>query len=977
MPLLVNMKIEMGSSRLSVLILALVLGACSGSGGLRSPEQPREVKAVSSEGEPATEREAPPAEDPAFLEEEFPIDPNVRIGTLDNGLRYYIRRNTEPRDRAELYLAVDAGSILEEEDQLGLAHFLEHMLFNGTRRFPNEKLIEFLESTGMRFGPDVNAYTSFDETVYTLTIPTDSAQIVEDAFDVLEDWAAYATLSDSMVQLERGVVIEEWRMSDQNAQGRIRDELIPVILHGSRYADRLPIGEPEIIRNAPPATVRAFYERWYRPDLMAVVAVGDFDPDRFESLIREHFETLPKPDAPLDRPSFEVPGHQETLYKVITDPEYPYASISIYYKGPAEQVNTVGDYREQLIGRLFNDLINARFDEIERRADAPFLNASVFKGAFVRTSQYFGASARVSEDSILTGISAILTETARVREHGFTETELERQKQEWLRAYRRAFAERENTRSSVFAEEYVRHFLEDEPIPGIELEYEIVQRLLPTISVLDINQLADQLLADANRAVVAILPEKEGLTPPTEDELRRVVEAVDAKEVEPYVDIVPDQPLVDRTPPPADVIDQRRLETIDVVEVTLENGVRLVMKPTDFKEDEVRMTAFSPGGSSLVDDQEAFEAEMSPHIVSRSGIGSFNRTELEKLLAGRVVSVSPYINELEEGFGATASPEDLETLMQLVYLYFTSPRADQDALASFQNQMRSNLINRAANPIAVWQDSLQAALYGNHIRRRVPTIDMVDALSIDDALQYYRHRFADASDFTFVFAGHFDVDSLTTLAQRYLGNLPAVGRDESWRDVAPDKPERIVRTTVHKGLGEQSAVALVFHGPMKFNREQRHRLRTLSDVLTIMLRRDLREGRGGVYSVGVNASPSGRPDETYTLTISFGCDPQRVEELTQAVFDQIESLKEDGPPADVVATVKEQQRRQRETEMRTNEFWTSVLEFYYSYDEDPMDVLTYYDLIAAVDAEDVQQAARELLAQDRYVHAVLFPEIAE
>lgn len=960
---------------LRTLLLFLLLAVCAAAcAGTQPVAETPPVEPAPTE-EPATRvpTDAAAAGD-VDLSAEFPPDPDVRIDTLENGLRYYVRRNTEPQDRAELYLALDAGSILETEQQLGLAHFVEHMLFNGTRRFPNEDLIDFLESTGMRFGPDVNAYTSFDETVYTLTIPTDSAAIVQGAFDVLEDWAAYAALSDSMIDKERGVVMEEWRMSDQNAQGRIREELLPVILHDSRYRDRLPIGEPEIIENASYETIRTFYERWYRPDLMAVIAVGDFDPDHFESLIREHFATLPESTDPAPRPAYDVPGHEETLYKVITDPEYPYATVTVYYKQEADRVETIGDFRQRIIARLFNNMLNDRLDEIARRSDAPFLGASVFKGAFVRPATFYGASAQVHEDSLLSGLNAVLTEAARVRQHGFTESELERHKRSMLRAYEQAYVERDKTNSAAFAQEYVAHFLENEPMPGIEREYEAVQNLLPTIEVSDVNALAPELLAEENRAVIAVLPEKEGVEPPTESKLQNVLESVQSKDVEPYVDRMQDEPLISSIPAPVAVTGKRIIEEIGVTEVTLENGVRIVMKPTDFKEDEVRMTAFSPGGSSLVADEEAFEAEVSPQIVVRSGVGAFDRTQLDKALAGKVVSVRPYVSELEEGFSGNASPEDLETLLQLVHLYFTEPRAEGDALASFQNQMRSSLVNRSATPTAVLQDSLQAALYGNDIRRRTPTIEMVDALALDDALRYYKSRFADAADFTFVFAGNFDVDSLTALARQYLGTLPAPDRDETWRDVAPERPEGVVETEVRKGIGEQSYVALVFHGPFDYDREHRYRIRSLSDALSIILRRELREALSGVYNVSVNASPSDRPDESYTFMISFGCDPDRVDELQQAVFDEIERVKEEGPDQDIVATVKEQQRRQRETDKRTNAFWVSVLEFYYSHDEEVLDVLTYEEQIEDLEAEDIREAAEEYLDMDRYVEAVLYPE---
>ena len=911
------------------------------------------------------------------LDAELPLDPNVRIGTLENGLRYYIRRNTEPANRAELYLAVNAGSILEDESQLGLAHFVEHMLFNGTRRYPNEELIDFLESTGMRFGPDVNAYTSFDETVYTLTIPTDSTRIVEQAFDVIEDWAGYATLSDEMIDKERGVVVEEWRMSDQNVQGRISDRILPVLLHDSRYSDRRPIGTPDIIENASYETIRRFYSSWYRPDLMAVVAVGDFDPDDFETKIREHFSTLSAPDEPAARATHEVPGHEETLYEVVTDPEYPIATVSVYYKRPGEQVETLGDYRERLVASLFNDMLNDRLEEIARRGDAPFIAANSFKGAFVRPAEFYGVGARVDEDSVLVGLEAVLTEAARVREHGFTTTELERQKLETLRSYEKAHNERDKTNSAAFAEEYVSHFLEDEPAPGIEYEYDAVMRLLPGIHAGEVNLLASELLATGNRAVIVIMPEKSGVTPPTEQDLAGVLDSVEEASVTAYVDDVQGVNLIEEIPETANVVSESTIEEIGVSVIELANGVRVVMKPTDFKEDEVKFTAFSPGGSSLVSDEEAYEAETAAAIVARSGVGAFDRTQLEKMLAGKIVSVSPFVTELEEGFHGGASPQDLETLFQLIHLYFTQPRADENAVASYQNQMRSSLENRAANPLAVFNDSLSAALYDGHVRRVPPTLEMVASVDVDDAARYYSERFEDAGDFVFVFAGNFEVENLKQLARTYLGSLPSTGRDETPRDVAPDLPDEVMETTVRRGVGQQSWVAMAFHGPFEYDREHRHQIRALADVLRIQLRRDLREDRGGVYGVNINTSTSEWPDEDYTMFIFFSCAPDRVGELSQALLSQIESLKTEGPPQDVIATVKEQHRRERETDVRTNDFWTSVLDFYFSHDEDILDILRYEGLIDQLTAADVQDAAREYLDMDRVVKGVLYPEVIE
>lgn len=905
----------------------------------------------------------------------LPTDPKVRIDTLDNGLIYYIRVNDEPENRAELRLAVNAGSTLETDEQLGLAHFLEHMLFNGTCRFPEDQLVSFLERTGMRFGPDINAYTSFDETVYMLQIPTDSLDLMQKAFDVLEDWASCATLSEEEIDKERGVVVEEWRISQQTAQGRMVDELLDVVLHGSRYRDRLPIGKPEIIQNADYETVRAYYRDWYRPELMAVVAIGDFDPDFIESMIIEHFSGLEnRPDAP-ERPTFDVPQDGSTRYAVMSDPEFPNTGVTVYYSKPAEVQENVEDYRNRLVNGLFSSLLNQRYTEIARRPDAPFLAAGVLRGSLARPAEYYGLAANVHEDSILVGLEALIVEAERVRRHGFTQSELERQQRETLRAYERAFNERNNTNSAAYADEYVSNFLEAEPIPGIEYEYELVQRLLPTVTLDQLNDMAEELLRPENRAVFVQMPEKEGLEPPTEEAMAAIFDHVEELEIEPYVDDVSDQPLVENVPTPAAVANDISYDEVGVREVELENGVTVVMKPTDFKSDEVRFTASSPGGASLVDDEAYLNAQLATSIVTQSGVGPFDRNALEKLLAGKVVSVSPFIGDTEEGLSGTAAPGDLETLFQLIHLYFTAPRADESAMAMIQNQYRAYLLNRAADPEAAFQDTLQIALYGRHPRNLIPTMDMVDNLDLATMERIYRERFADAGDFTFVFVGNFDPDELLSLAQTYLGTLPSSEGDEEWRNVYPDLAEGVVERTLYKGLGDKSVVRLVFTGDFEYNKENRHRLRSLDEVLTILLREQLREELGGTYGVSVSANPQHAPDERYTFSIGFTTDPDRVDELLDAVWDVIGKVKQEGPPEDELDKVKEQQRRGRETDLKTNPFWVSVLDFYYEHeDEDLLDVNTYLEMTEELTVEEIQQAAQQYLDEDNVVKVVLYPE---
>jgi zinc protease len=480
----------------------------------------------------------------------IPLDPAVRTGELPNGLTYYIRRNTEPRNRAELRLAVNAGSVLEDDDQLGLAHFVEHMLFNGTERFAEMEIVNFMERIGMRFGPDVNAYTSFDETVYMLQIPTDDLEIRQTAFAILSDWAARATFDREEIDSERGVVIEEWRARMQNAQGRIMEQILPALLHSSRYQDRMPIGDPDIIRNADYDTIERFYRDWYRPDLMAVVAVGDFDPDEIEALIRAEFEPLDAASEVRERPSFEVPGHEETLVAIVTDPEYPVTVGEVVFKRPARETLTPDDYRERVVASLFNGMINKRLAEIAREGDSPYSAAQVYRGGFVRTGEFYGMQAQMPEDSLLVALERLVTEAIRVERHGFTETELERQKAETLRSYQRQYQERENTASARFAAEYVANFLQNSPAPGIEFEYALVQSLLPQISVEEVNRLASDLLAEEDRAVIVVMPERDGITPPTESAIRTVLRSADRADIAAYEDDVSDLPLIAEVPAP-------------------------------------------------------------------------------------------------------------------------------------------------------------------------------------------------------------------------------------------------------------------------------------------------------------------------------------------------------------------------------------------------------------------------------------------
>ena len=898
-------------------------------------------------------------------------DTAVTTGTLANGLRYYIRRNTEPEHRAELRLVVDAGSILEDDDQRGLAHFTEHMAFNGTRRFPKHALIDYMERVGMRFGAHINASTNFDQTIYQLTIPTDSAEVVATAFDILEDWAGAVSFEPEEIDRERGVVIEEWRLG-RGAVARLLDKQFPVLFAGSRYAARLPIGSDSVLRTFSPDALRRFYRDWYRPDLMAVVAVGDFDPATVEGLIRERFSRLSMPAAPRPRGHYPVPGHAHPLYAIATDPEETNTSVAVYFKHEARDQRTVGAYRRALIERMFGDMLNDRLFEIQQRPDAPFLFGSVGQGRFVRPLEVWLMVAGVPDGGTVRGLEAVLTEAERVRRFGFTAPELTLEKTRMLRGMEQAWAERANLPSASYAGQYVRHYLEGEPFPGIDREHALYQELIPAVTLEDVNRLAANLLGEENRVVVVSAPE--GSKVPDAAALAQVFDRVTGTALTAYHRRETGTELLREPPAPGAVVEEKTLPSIGVTEWRLANGVRVLLKPTDFKDDEVLFRGLSPGGTSLVADSDYVAALTATNVVVGGGVGRFSLVELDRLLAGKAIRVYPEVFALGEGMSGGGSPDDLETMFQLLYLYFTAPRRDSSAFVSYQQRSRAFLRNREASPEVAFQDTLTAILSQHHFRARPFTVDLIDEMNLDRSLAFYRERFADAGDFIFAFAGAFTLEEIRPLVERYLGGLPARSRHEAWRDPGIRPPTGTIRSVVRKGIEPKSQTQIMFTGPFDNTPVHRHTLVSMAEVLQIWLRETLREDLGGTYGANVWASTRQIPDQRYTVGISFGSDPARAEEMAATVFREIERLKTEGPSADDLARIRETQRRTREVNLRQNAFWMSQLLQRARYGL-PLDGMLEYDrLVDGLTAEAIRETARRYLRTDSYIQVTLLPE---
>jgi len=904
----------------------------------------------------------------------MPVDSQITIGKFANGLRYYIRANKKPEKRAELRLVIKAGSILEDDDQQGLAHFVEHMAFNGTQHFPKHELVSFIESLGMRFGADLNAYTSFDETVYMLQVPTDKPETMDRALLVLEDWARNVTFEPAEIDKERGVVMEEWRRG-RGAGRRMLDKIFPIMLKGSRYADRLPIGKPEIIQGAKPDRLKKFYADWYRPDLMAVVAVGDFDKAAMEKMITAHFGSIPAADKPRPRPTHDVVDHPGTNYAIATDKEMTSTIIEVNNILPAREEGTVGAYRQKTVDRLFSGMLSARFSELAQKPDSPFIFAGVGRGLFlVRTREQATLFAQVKEDAIERGLDALLGEAERVTRFGFTATELDRQKQSVLLNYERLAIEKDNTLSASRANEYVRNFVANETLPSADDEYALHKRFVPEITLDEINKLAKEWFLDRNRLVVVRAPDKSGLVIPDEPKLAGVIKAASAKELKPYVDTVGAAALLESIPAPGTIAKTATKEAVDITEWELSNGVKVVLKPTTFRADEIVFRATSPGGTSLASDKDYIPASTATQVITAGGVGKFSAIDLRKFMTGKVASAGPFIAELEEGLTGGSSRKDLETMFQLIYLRFVQPRSDATAFSVQAAQTKTMLANQAVVPEFAFFETLTTTRYQNHLRRRMQTPATVEEWNLDKSLAFYKDRFADASDFTFVFVGSFDLPTIKPFVERYLGALPSIRRKEVWKDVGARTPKGIVEKKVEKGIEPKSQAAIVFSGPFEYDQAHRVAIRAMTEILQTRLLETIREELGGTYSITARASYQQIPFPEYSITIQFGSAPERTEDLIKRVFQEIELLKTNGPTEKQVNDEKQALERDFETNSKQNNYLLNQISLRYQQGEDPAALWRIPEFYKKLDAATIQEAAKTYLNTNAFLKVTLFPE---
>ncbi|HEY8469854.1 MAG TPA: insulinase family protein [Longimicrobiales bacterium] len=907
----------------------------------------------------------------------LPIDPEVTIGKLPNGLTYYIRKNGEPERRVELRLVVKAGSLQEDDDQRGLAHFLEHMAFNGTKNFEKQELIRYLESIGMRFGADLNASTSYDHTVYQLTVPTDAEGALETAFRILDDWARGITLDPKEIEAERGVVLSEWR-ARLGVGTRVRAHTDSVLLGVSRYLDRHPIGLPERIQTATRDEIARYYRDWYRPDLMAVVVVGDIETTQIEALIRKHFSNLQAPRRKRERQEYTIPTHGEPRVAIVTDPELTGSTVELIHKFRPAPVNSVERIRNGIIQTIYAGILNDRLREIAMRSNAPFLGASTDFDSYVGgMSVQRVVSATVRDDALIDGFRAALIEVERIAQHGVTTEELDRRKRLLESQYRQALITRSKIPSASYAADYVTHFVTGWTPASVEATVALSRALLKGITEEDVAELARRWKSRENLVLVALVPEKDSVEPPTAEALLAVLDEVSgsllAAEAGDTI-AAGSIELMATLPTPRAVTEERFIREVGITEWKLANGARVLLKPTDFTPDQVLVSAYGWGGTSVLDDDRLRDAVLARSIPATSGLGSLSSNDLRKAVVGKLLSIGIDIGSYTQSVSGRSTTRDLETFLQLLHLHFVAPRIDEDAIQAWKKRQVAAIEGRVASPEAHFADTLRAILSQNHPRTRSLTAADIEALDPQRALEIYRERFADPGGFTFVFVGQFDLDSIRPLVERYIGGLPPGQSNRGWRDNGVRPPSGVVEKVFRFGREPRARIAIVFHGPYTHSEDDQVALGAMARLLSTRLRDRLREALGGTYTVNVRSELHSVPERMYAVHITFDAAPDRVEEMQRAVFDEIERLRNRGPTEEEVGRLREEVSRELELALKSNSFWLRLITTYDQMERPLAELADYGDDAAdRVTAKLIHEMSRRYLDSSRYVRVTQLP----
>jgi zinc protease len=903
----------------------------------------------------------------------LPVDTNVRVGKLANGFTYYIRHNANPKNRVIFYLANKVGSVLENDDQQGLAHFIEHMNFNGTVHFPKNELVDYLQKAGVRFGADINAYTSFDETVYQLPLASDKPEILANGIQIMLDWAQSALLDPEEIDKERGVVLEEKRLG-KGARQRMQQKYMPILFNHSRYGQRLPIGLDTVLNNFKPETIRSFYNDWYRPDLQALIVVGDIDVNSMEKAIKEKFADLKNPEAERPRTRYDIPLSGANQFIAVTDIEQTNTGLQVLIKKKGHPIKTAEDYKHYILTSLFNNMLRNRYSELSEKKDPPFIAGTAGISPFIGGLSTFSLRLAAKPGELENGFKAVWRETERLRHFGFTPSEFSRAKKAYLKNMETSSKQLTTRSSQLFVNEYLDNFLNANAIPGTETEYRLTQQWLPQIMLTEVNDLVKEYPTDNNRDIIITAPDAEKANLPGEAVVNTWIRDVADEKLERYKDEFSDKPLLSQQPVSGKIVKEIPLTAIHATELILSNGAKVIIKPEKFIANDVLFKGFAPGGASLYPDHDYTSSNYAGYIVTMSGLGDFNLNQLQKYLSGSTVLATLGISDNDQGVQGAAAPDELETLLQMNYLYFTQPKKDSVAYNNIIRQAKAGLLNRNKSPGSVFEDTIAAVMSNYNIRHTGPSIEKINQVNLNRSYEIFKESFADASGFTFTFVGDFDPEKLKPLIEKYLASLPSTYQKKQAKDLGIHPMPGKITKIVYKGIEPKATVRLNFNGSYNYSALNNLAMDALTEILQIRLIERLREDESGVYSPSVNVGYHKIPSQRYSFTISFGCAPQNVDKLIASTLDEVNKLKTDGPLTVNLEKFKAESRSVHETKLRKIDFWSQYLQEQVSNGEDLNEVNNYDENMRKITTESVKACADKYLGFDNFIKLILLPE---
>ena len=906
----------------------------------------------------------------------IPTDPNIRIGKLDNGMKYYIKKNTKPEKKVEFRLAIDAGALVEDDDQKGLAHFMEHMNFNGTKNFPDNKLVDFLQSIGVKFGQHLNAYTSFDETVYMLPVPLDKPGNLDAGLKVMEDWAFNALLTDKEINKERGVVLEELRLG-LGPDKRMLDKYLPKLLYKSQYADRLPIGDKKILETFDPNVLRRFHKDWYRPNLMALVVVGDINVDEVEQKIKANFGAY-KNTSNRERKIFDVPVHKETLVAIESDPDATFSRVQLVYKDLEnyKPKTTIEEYNKDIVKNLFTTMLNNRLKELINSNNPPFTFGSTYHGGtYARSKEAFQSFAMTKEGGQLNALKVLMEETERAKRFGFTQAELDRAQAEMLSNLEKSYSNRDKTESEKYVDEYVRNFLEGESIPGIEWEFNQFKKVAPTVTLAQVNEVVKNMVRDENRVVVITGPKKDNISQPTEAQVLSLFNEIKTAQLKPYEEKVAIKNLVTPFKSNGKIVKTETDTKLGTTTLTLSNGAKVTYKKTDFKEDEIVFAARSLGGSSLISDADIVKTQFAFPALGEAGVNQYTKSDIAKYLAGKQVSVTPSIGGLSTAFNGKTVKKDIATLFEMVYAYFTGLNYDEGSFNAYKQKQSAIYSNLTSNPQFYFQNEMQKYLNQKN-PRFTNIIPMEEDWKITDyklAYDIYKQKVANAGNFHFYFVGNIDENQIKQYATQYLAALPTTNKVENFKDTGYRPLTTATHKIITKGKDPKSMVNIMFSGATKYDEKEDLALTALGEVATIKVIEKLREDEGGIYGGGARGGMNKVPYGSYQFNISFPCGPENVEKLTKIALAELQKFADAGPEQKDLDKFKEGEANDEATNQKDNNYWLNNIVNYQIEGGDKYEIINYLAKVKALTVKDLQAVAKKYLTKDKMVFT-LMPE---